>query len=103
MKHCQHCGRQVAVNAFSCPSCGFAFERQTQFGATVSSDGLSFGYALLGFIFPMLGFIMYLIWRNLFPLRASSIGRGVLTRLVFYIALMILMIVLLTSSFPDYL
>ncbi|TVP85549.1 MAG: zinc-ribbon domain-containing protein [Acholeplasmataceae bacterium] len=103
MKYCQHCGRQVDVNALSCPSCGYAFERQPQHVAATSSDGHSFGYALLGFIFPLLGFILYLLWRHPYPLRAGSTGRGVLTRLVFYIAGMILIIVFLTSSFSEYL
>ncbi len=45
---------------------------------SVSRDKPSFGYALQGFIFPVIGLILYFVLRTDTPLRAKSAGHGAL-------------------------
>jgi hypothetical protein len=43
-----------------------------------SSDAPSMGYAVLGFFIPLAGLILYLVWKDQYPLRAKSAGKGAL-------------------------
>ncbi|HAQ56600.1 MAG TPA: zinc ribbon domain-containing protein [Acholeplasmatales bacterium] len=85
MKYCSTCGKELADNAVSCPNCGFVFPRS----GTVSgiNDAPSFGYALLGFFIPLIGIILYVIWKPTTPLRAKSAGKGALTAIILGIIL----------------
>ena len=41
-------------------------------------DAPSGGYAVLGFFIPVVGLILYLVWKDQTPLRARSAGKGAL-------------------------
>jgi len=91
MKFCTTCGKELADNAVSCPNCGYVFPGQTVGGSVAGiNDKPSFGIALLGFIFPIIGIILYLIWKPTTPLRARSAGKGALTAIIMGIILGIL-------------
>ena len=36
------------------------------------------GFAVLGFFFPLVGLILWLVWMNSSPLKAKSCGKGAL-------------------------
>lgn len=36
------------------------------------------GFAVLGFFFPIVGLILYLVWHTEYPLKAKSCGKGAL-------------------------
>ena len=44
----------------------------------VKGDASSIGFAILGFFFPIVGLILFLIWKDQFPLKAKSCGKGAL-------------------------
>lgn len=46
--------------------------------ASAPGDARSGGYAVLCFLFPMIGLILYLVWKDQYPLRAKSCGKGAL-------------------------
>ncbi len=59
----------------------------------------SMGWGVLGFFFPMIGLILYLVWQQTMPLRARMCGKGALISVivgaalvVFYILLLILLV-----------
>ncbi len=70
---CKHCGKEIPENAAACPYCG---TKTAQAGNP--GDGKSAGYAVLGFFFPIVGLILYLVWKDNYPLRAKSAGKGAL-------------------------
>lgn len=43
-----------------------------------SQDGKSIGFGILGFFFPLVGLILFLVWRTEKPLKAKSVGIGAL-------------------------
>ena len=45
---------------------------------TTSVDKGGFGWGLLGFLAPVIGLILYLIWKDSKPKTAKSIGKGAL-------------------------
>lgn len=64
-------------------------------------DTGSFGWAVLGFFVPLVGLILYLVWKNEKPLTARRAGKGalisVIVSVVFMVIWMILMFVLVGS------
>jgi hypothetical protein len=47
-------------------------------GGNPTNDRPSMGYAVLGFFFPVVGLILWLIWKDPKPLTAKSAGKGAL-------------------------
>ena len=94
MKYCTKCGTQLADDAKFCSSCGTAqssaYSSQYRYNDQPMSntsepavnDGKSFGIALLGFFVPLVGLILYLIWKDETPLRAKSAGKGALVSVI---------------------
>ena len=44
----------------------------------MAEDAPSTGFAVLGFFVPLIGLILYLIWKEKTPLKAKSAGKGAL-------------------------
>jgi hypothetical protein len=59
-----------------------------------AQDAPSFGFALLGFFIPIVGFILYLSWNMTLPFRARSAGKGAIAGIITYVLLVILSIVI---------
>ena len=60
-------------------------------------DRPSFGFAVLGFFIPIVGLILWLVWRDQTPLKAKSAGTGALVRMGVYAVLIVIVIIGLTS------
>jgi hypothetical protein len=58
------------------------------------NDAPSFGFALLGFFIPVVGLILFLVWKDQSPLKAKSAGKGALASVIVWIGLIVLMTVL---------
>ncbi|HNZ49894.1 MAG TPA: zinc-ribbon domain-containing protein [Bacilli bacterium] len=73
MKYCANCGNQLEDEAAFCPQCGT--RQDGKFAAkTANNDAPSVGYAILSFLIPLVGLILFLNWKNNFPRRAKSCG-----------------------------
>ena len=111
MKFCTKCGKELEEGALFCANCGAevaaeAAEPVVEPIAPVEAqntyekpeapkDGKSFGFALLGFFFPLIGLILWLVWKDSMPLRAKSCGKGALIGVIVSVVLSILSTVLL--------
>ena len=76
MKYCQKCGKELVDEAVVCLGCGCAVSNdisKNQF-----KDAPDSGYAIIGFLFPIVGLILYLIKKDSMPIRAASAGKGAL-------------------------
>lgn len=86
MKYCVKCGKELLDQAMVCPGCGCA---QGNLAQKNNNDASSFGFALLGFCIPIVGLILWLVWKDNTPLKAKSAGKGALISVcisvVFYI------------------
>ena len=65
--------------------------------AAVSGDASSFGFAVLGFFFPLVGLILFLVWKDQYPLRSKSAGKGALIGVISEVALSIIVFVILIA------
>ena len=101
MPYCSKCGKEVGVNAQFCPNCGepqstgsynpaYSSQRPTD-----PNDSDSFGWAILGFVVPVVGLILYLIWAQTRPKSAKMVGLGALVGFIFSIVVSIIYFVVL--------
>jgi flagellar FliL protein len=80
MKYCSHCGAEVNDEAVVCIKCGCSVSNTTNqvLGIVNPNDAPNKGFAVLGFFFPLVGFILWLVWNNSSPKKAKSCGIGAL-------------------------
>lgn len=102
---CKNCGEQISDNAVVCIKCGVAVgNNAAQKPAGVnSSDAPSFGFAVLGFLWPLLGLILYLIWNKEYPQKAKSCGKGALIGFITNIIIGIIFSILMFTVGIDFL
>ena len=91
MKYCSKCGKELFDEAVICPGCGCPTTPNRQY-----ADAPSFGFALLGFFIPILGLILYLVWKDSQPLKAKSVGKGALIRVIVSSVMYVLWFVVIT-------
>jgi hypothetical protein len=84
MAFCKKCGAQIDDQAVVCPKCGVA-----QGAGMSTSDNGGFLWGLLGCCIPLVGLILFLVWKDTKPKtsKAAGIGAlvGVLSIVVWYI------------------
>ena len=119
---CKKCGRNIGSDKAFCPYCGTpkgeadASQAAPQQAAPHSApvtvnvtnnvpangDAPSTGFAILGFFFPLVGLILWLIWKDQTPLKAKSCGKGaligVIVSVVSYILIYVLYFVLILAA-----
>ena len=99
MKFCSHCGSEINENAVVCIKCGCAVGNIKYYNPYDSS---SKGFAVLGFFFPLVGLIMFLVWNNSSPKKAKSCGIGALLGVLIFPILTFLTIFFVTTSVVSY-
>ena len=75
--YCNNCGEQIDDKAVVCPKCGVPVKNKN-----LTNDASSAGFAVLSFFIPLLGLILYLIWKDEYPLKAKSCGKGALISVI---------------------
>ena len=81
--NCPECGKEVSDASVNCPNCGYPIRKQY----ANEEDRPSFGIALLGFLMPVIGLVLYLVWKGEKPLKAKSAGKGALIATILWIIL----------------
>ena len=90
--YCKNCGRTVDDTSSYCNNCGARIDNKSN--AIISEDSSSFGFAILGFFIPIVGFILFLIYEGKKPKRAKSAGKGALIGFIIKIVLSIILVIL---------
>ena len=84
MKFCSHCGKEVHEEAVVCINCGCAIaptvpmtpQNARPSVATDPNDASSTGFAILGFLIPLIGLVLYFLNHNETPQKAKSALHG---------------------------
>jgi len=77
MKYCSKCGKEIEDDAVICIHCGRAVNDGTV-SRSADADAPNTGFAVLGFLIPLVGLILYLVYKDTQPLKAKSAGKGAL-------------------------
>ena len=89
MAFCKYCGAQIDDNAVVCTSCGAS---QSTAPAVVDNGG--FGWGLLGYCLPIVGLILFLVWKDTKPKTAKAAGIGALVSVIIAVVYYVIMLVL---------
>ena len=87
MKYCTNCGKEIDDLAVICVGCGCSQKENIYYK---EGDSKSFGWAFLGFLFPIVGLILWLLWKDSYPMRAKSLIKGTITGVLTGVALAVL-------------
>lgn len=71
MAYCKNCGSQIDDRAVICPRCGVSLENKPV-------DNGGFGWGVLGCCLPVVGLILFLVWKDTKPKSAKAAGIGAL-------------------------
>ena len=77
MAYCNNCGQEVSEFAANCPECGSAQKKAPQ-RSSVAPDTGGFGWGLLGFCIPIVGIVLYFVWKDERPATARVLIQGAL-------------------------
>lgn len=89
MAFCRNCGSQIHDQAVICPNCGVAQETKP---AVVDNGG--FWWGVLGCCIPIVGLILFLVWKDTKPKTAKSVGKGALISVIVAVVYYLLIIIL---------
>ena len=67
-----------------------------------NGDTGSFGWAFLGFMIPIVGLILYLVWKDTKPRNASAAGKGALVSVIAGVIFYIIFAATIGSMFATY-
>lgn len=81
MIYCQKCGTQNPEIAAFCNKCGADLKRLSnntpsatyQPVTSSSEDSAGIGWIILALLLPIVGFILYFVWKSNYPKKASHI------------------------------
>lgn len=79
--YCRNCGAEIDGGAYACVRCGHI----QQPGEAVDSGGL--GWGIIGFLIPIVGLFLFLIWKDSKPKTAKAVVIGVLLNILIAICL----------------
>jgi drug/metabolite transporter (DMT)-like permease len=79
MNYCSNCGNELKDGADVCLNCGKSTIKKS---SSTSVDTGSAGWSLLGFFFPLIGLILFLLWRKDQPRNSSAAGKGALVSVI---------------------
>lgn len=95
---CKNCGNQLEPNTTFCSKCGFQQNNQMPQNGNVQQtnvvDNGGLGWGLLGCCIPVVGLILFLVWKDQKPKTAKAAGIGALVWVIFCAIMYVMAIVL---------
>ena len=75
---CKNCGKGIDDNAYVCPHCGVKTEKNN----ADADSGSKAGWGVLSFLIPLVGLILFLVWREERPNTANVCGKCALASVI---------------------
>lgn len=76
-KFCQNCGKELLEDAEFCLNCGKSVKKES-LSSNKPVDGNGFAWGILGFLFPLVGLILFIVWKKDRPKASKGAGLGAL-------------------------
>lgn len=108
MPYCSNCGKLVSDTDKFCQGCGAPLNRNftpnNNSNNPKSIDKNNPGYNILSFLYPIVGLILYIVWKDDYPIRAKGCGKWALISVITYVLLVICYVLfILFLAFSPYL
>lgn len=90
--YCKNCGCSLPDDATKCENCGAVLSYGFEAGKTnpVKEEKGSVLLGILGFMFPLIGLILYLAMMHSEPKKAKSAGKGAITAFIIYLVFIVI-------------
>ena len=90
--YCKNCGCSLHDDGTKCENCGAVLSYGFEAGKTipVKEEKGSVLLGILGFMFPLIGLILYLAMMHSEPKKAKSAGKGALTAFIIYLVFIVI-------------
>ena len=107
MAFCRNCGKEIDENAVACQYCGASQVQEptpiveptpgvTPTQPPVEDNG-GFGWGLLGCCVPIVGLILFLVWKDTKPKTSKAAGIGALVSVIASVVIYIVYFVLILA------
>lgn len=97
--YCKNCGAKIPDDSKVCPECGTEQVVSVRIEQPKSeTDAPNTGFAVLCFFFPIIGLILWLVWKDQYPLKAKSCGKGALIGVCVCAGVSILSVIIVSCS-----
>ena len=70
---CIECDNVISSEADFCPKCGYVLRKVQMKNDIKTNDGSDIGLNIISFIFPFIGFILFLIYLSNHPTKAKNL------------------------------
>ena len=97
MAYCKNCGAQIDDRTMTCPFCG---ANQNTSPAVVDNGGI--GWGILGFCIPIVGLVLFLVWKDQKPKTAKAAGIGALVAVILGILWYVLVAIIGAATYMMY-
>ena len=95
--YCKKCGKENKTETKFCTNCGNSIDVSSNY--VVKEEKSTFGWGILGFLFPIVGLVLLILWRRKNKPKASkSLGIGTLIKLI--IIYIFILLIVLSSLIP---
>lgn len=93
--YCPYCGNATNPMAAVCLTCGCSLAKpEAAKGQAAAEDDANICWGILGFMIPIAGLILYLVWKDSRPKTAHMAGKWALISFVLGIVLYVFLMVL---------
>lgn len=101
--YCTNCGKELKEGEGNfCPYCGKKLNENAPYGAQPYArpvyrnpdDVPNGGWTVLGFFFPLVGLILYLVFQTNYPIRSKLCGKGALIGVIVDVGVSVLITVI---------
>ncbi len=97
MAYCKNCGAQIDDRTMTCPFCG---ANQNTSPAVVDNGGI--GWGILGFCIPIVGLVLFLVWKDQKPKTAKAAGIGALIAVIVGVLWYVLVAIIGAATYMMY-
>ena len=66
--YCKNCGAEISKESYVCPKCGVKVKEEKNI-----EDKPNIGLNIVSLLFPIIGIILYFVWRKETPNKAKSV------------------------------
>ncbi len=103
MSYCKNCGKEMSDNTTICPNCGASqnvASSQTSQPPVVDNGGI--GWGLLGCCIPIVGLILFLVWKDSKPKTSKAAGIGALVGVILVVLYYLIVFVIGAAAYTMY-
>lgn len=95
---CKNCGKEIDDNAYVCPNCGVKVAKEEPVYVANNDTGAKVGWGILSYLIPLVGLILFCVWRSERPAVAKVCGICALVSFILNIILTIILYVAVIAA-----